>query len=248
MPVPPVLSFPAPDGARFGAFADDYERGRMVWPTWVCDPVRPGVVVELGAGTGKLTRVLAARFDRVVAVEPDRGMLERLRLEVPAAAACHAAAESIPLPDSVADSVVSANAVHWFGDQAFRDIRRVLAPGGVVVTVLYAAGEPFPALPPDAEALIGRHRSAGGPSGRDLIALQTWRRRISAAGFRAEDVVSGQHVERFEASRLASYFMSRSDFAACPADGEAFRAALSQALGDDEYSIRFAVDVHMYRL
>jgi SAM-dependent methyltransferase len=118
----------------FGQVAAAYERARPGYPEdavdWLVgsEPLR---VLDLGAGTGKLTRQLVARGHRVTAVEPSREMLAQLRAEVPAAQAHEGSAEAIPLPDASVDSVVVAQAFHWFdAPVALLEIARVLGPGG----------------------------------------------------------------------------------------------------------------------
>jgi SAM-dependent methyltransferase len=121
-----------PRRLTFGAHADAYERARPAWPDEVARwfvPNGAGLVVELGAGTGKLTRAVAARGVRVVAVEPDPRMLAVLRdlgLE-----GVEGSAEAIPFDDGVADAVVAGSALHWFDlDGALPEIHRVLGSGG----------------------------------------------------------------------------------------------------------------------
>ena len=91
-------------------------------------------VVELGAGTGKFTRLLAAAMPagaRLIAVEPVAEMRRRLTAVLPAIEAADGAAERIPLPDGMADAVVAAQAFHWFDYARARpEICRVLKPGG----------------------------------------------------------------------------------------------------------------------
>ena len=120
--------------ASFGGVADAYERARPGYPD---DAVRwlageePCDVVDLGAGTGKLTRSLVALGHRVTAVEPLEEMLEQLRHAVPAATALRGSAEAIPLPDGSADVVTCAQAFHWFDHEvALPEMARVLRPGG----------------------------------------------------------------------------------------------------------------------
>jgi ubiquinone/menaquinone biosynthesis C-methylase UbiE len=124
-----------PDWAHsFGGVADAYERGR---PTYPADAVRwmlgeqPSSVLELGAGTGKLTRVIASLGHQVHATDPDSAMLAVLRERVPGVEAEVATAEDIPLLDRSVDAVIAGQAFHWFDlDRALPEIARVLRPGG----------------------------------------------------------------------------------------------------------------------
>ena len=123
----------------FGSVAEVYERARPGYPE---DAVRwlagsePCDVVDLGAGTGKLTRSLVALGHRVTAVEPLPEMLAQLRSAVPGATAVTGTAESMPLADGAADVVTVAQAFHWFDHAAaLREIARVLRPGGRIALV-----------------------------------------------------------------------------------------------------------------
>lgn len=92
-------------------------------------------VLDLGAGTGKLTEVLHRMGLAVTAVEPDPAMLAQLRRRLPDVPALQAPAEAIPLPDHSVHAVLVGQAMHWFDlDRAVPEIRRVLRPGGVLVT------------------------------------------------------------------------------------------------------------------
>jgi SAM-dependent methyltransferase len=119
------------------SWPDDYERGRPGWPAEVAEI--PGLnadaaVVELGAGTGKLTRVLASKFRRVVALEPApdmRALLTRASLGVDVVAG---SAEEIPLAGRSVEAVFVAEAFHRFNaEPAIAEIARVLAPQGALV-------------------------------------------------------------------------------------------------------------------
>lgn len=122
----------------FGEAADAYERGRPGYPEAALDwtleangaePLRR--VLDLGAGTGKLTRQLVARGFDVAAVEPAAGMRELLATEVPECEALAGDAEHIPLDDDSVDAVLAAQAWHWFdAGHAPPEIARVLRPGG----------------------------------------------------------------------------------------------------------------------
>ena len=76
-------------------------------------PDRVDRVVDLGAGTGALSRLLVGRAGEVVAVEPDGRMREVLGTTVPEARAVHGTGESIPLPDGSADAVIASTSWHW---------------------------------------------------------------------------------------------------------------------------------------
>ncbi|WP_328470480.1 class I SAM-dependent methyltransferase [Actinoplanes sp. NBC_00393] len=120
--------------SSFGAAADAYERGRPPYPEealdWLLPSGRPRVL-DLGAGTGKLTRQIRDRGLDVVAVDPSRGMLTELQRVLPDVPAQLGTAESIPLPDNSVDVVLVAQAWHWVDSaRALPEICRVLTPGG----------------------------------------------------------------------------------------------------------------------
>ncbi|REK84389.1 class I SAM-dependent methyltransferase [Streptomyces inhibens] len=100
---------------------------------WALEPASGPRVLDLGAGTGKLTGTLVALGAEVIAVEPDSAMLTELRRSLPAVHALPGSAEAIPLPDASVDAVLAGNAMHWF-DMAVAgpEIARVLAPGGIL--------------------------------------------------------------------------------------------------------------------
>jgi SAM-dependent methyltransferase len=114
-----------------------YERGRPGYPSEVVHiPGLPSsaTVVEIGAGTGKLTRLLVATFARVAAIEPDDQMRAWLTVLCPKAEAIAGSGEQIPLPSATADAVFAAQSFHWFANErALAEIARVLRPGGALV-------------------------------------------------------------------------------------------------------------------
>jgi SAM-dependent methyltransferase len=121
-------------GRSFGAAVKEYERGRPPYPTESIDwmlPVGARRVLDLGAGTGKLTRQLVGRGLEVVAVEPLDGMRELLVRAVPTAEVHPGTAEAIPLADGSVDAVLVAQAWHWVEPElAVPEVARVLRPGG----------------------------------------------------------------------------------------------------------------------
>ncbi|MEJ7791630.1 MAG: class I SAM-dependent methyltransferase [Gaiellaceae bacterium] len=103
------------------------------------EPLR---VLDLGAGTGKLTRTLVALGHDVVAVEPSAPMLAQLRRALPHVEALEGGAEAIPVADARADAVLAGQAFHWFDPtRALPEIQRVLCPAGVLGVVWHVLDE-----------------------------------------------------------------------------------------------------------
>ncbi len=129
---------PGDRSLSFGAQAAAYERGRPSYPPeaidWLLAPAGDWTardVLDLGAGTGKLTTRLVERGLNVVAVDPIAEMLDVLRDTLPGTPGLLGTAEQIPLPDSHVDAVLVAQAWHWFDpERATAEIARVLRPGG----------------------------------------------------------------------------------------------------------------------
>jgi SAM-dependent methyltransferase len=124
-------------GSSFGTAAAAYAEHRPDYARsavcWALDPAPGPRVLDLGAGTGKLTATLVADGVEVVAVEPDPAMLAELRRELPGVRSLPGSAEAIPLPGGSVDAVLAGNALHWF-DMAVAgpEIARVLAAGGIL--------------------------------------------------------------------------------------------------------------------
>jgi ubiquinone/menaquinone biosynthesis C-methylase UbiE len=122
--------------ASFDRAAEVYERARPEYPAEAVDWLLPAgahTVLDLGAGTGKLTRALVARGLTVFAVDPSPKMLDQLRGALPAATVSVGTAEDIPLGDASMDAVVVGQAWHWVDqDAALPSVARVLKPGGTL--------------------------------------------------------------------------------------------------------------------
>jgi SAM-dependent methyltransferase len=120
----------------FGAAAGVFERARPGYPDAAVDwlvPAGATTVLDLGAGTGKLTRALAARGLDVVAVEPLAEMRAGLATALPAVRALEGTAEAIPLDDDSVDAITVAQAWHWVDPvRATAEAARVLRPGGTL--------------------------------------------------------------------------------------------------------------------
>ena len=140
---------PTPDWAHsFGDVVEAYDRGRPTYPNeaaaWLVGQ-EAATVLELGAGTGKLTAGLVALGHDVFATDPDRAMLDRLEANLPDVRTAVGSAEEIPLGDRSVDVVVAAQAFHWFDlDVALPEIARVLKPGGRIAVVWNQRDERIP--------------------------------------------------------------------------------------------------------
>jgi len=161
--------------------------------------LRPGrVVVDVAAGTGKLTRLLVPTGARVVAVEPLAEMRAQLERAVPEAEALEGAAEALPLADSSADAVTVAAAFHWFRrDEALAEFARVLRPGGRLA-IVYNLRDPASELQQELSSMLERH-------GAELV----WMRRIDTVAILEESPLFGspehaefRHEQRFDPDGL----------------------------------------------
>jgi len=207
-----------PRRLTFGAHAGEYERARPAWPEeaarWLV-PEGAELVVELGAGTGKLTRAVAALGVRVVAVEPDPRMLAVLReggLE-----GVEGSAEEIPFEDGVADAVVAGSALHWFDlDAALPEIHRVLRPRGRFGFGWNHRNDRHPTIARMGEAVYAPQMRTGGPRWRS----RDWPAEVTARGlFRDVEYAWFEHLHELPREALDDHLMSYAGVAALP-DGE----------------------------
>jgi SAM-dependent methyltransferase len=225
-----------PRRLTFGAHADAYERARPAWPAeaarWLV-PEGAELVVELGAGTGKLTRAVAALGGRVVAVEPDPRMLavlRGLRLE-----GVEGSAEAIPFDDAVADAVVAGSSLHWFDlERALPEVHRVLRPNGRFAFGWNHRDDRHPAIARMAEAVYAAQVLSPGPRWRS----RDWTVDLTAAGlFRDVERVRFEHVLELPREALHDHLMSYSGVAALPEDARKPVFSEVAALLDSDESV-----------
>jgi SAM-dependent methyltransferase len=167
------------------------------------------LVVELGAGTGKLTRAVAALGVRVLAVEPDPRMLAVLRgrgLE-----GIEGSAEEIPVGDGEADAVIAGSALHWFDlDAALPEFHRVLRPGGRLAFGWNHRDERHPTIAAMSEAIYAS-RPSGQTSG---WRRRDWRAAVVAGGFfRNVEREEFRHVHELPREALGDHLRSYSGLA-----------------------------------
>jgi SAM-dependent methyltransferase len=206
-----------PRRLTFGAHADAYERARPAWPEeaarWLV-PEDAKLVVELGAGTGKLTRAVAALGVRVVAVEPDPRMLAVLRgLDLEGV---EGSAEAIPFGDGVGDAVVAGSSVHWFElEEALPEIQRVLRPGGRFGFGWNHRDDRHPAIARMGKAVYAAQARTRSPRWRS----RDWAAELTATGlFRDVERASFEHVLELPREALRDHLMSYSGVALLPDD------------------------------
>ena len=190
-------------------WADDYERGRPGWPAaaiTVAGVPADATVLDLGAGTGKLTRALVEYFERVVAVEPAAAMRRVLEAVCPGAESYGAPADAIPLPNASVDAVYAAQAFHWFDDEpSVREIRRVLRPGAPLVAMFNGPGE---AVEPSIDEVLALLRERS-PDVVDYDPLDLGHGRVPRlAGFTAFEHARFSNPQTLDREGLVAFYAS----------------------------------------
>ncbi len=196
---------PAEHAQVFGQVADIYDRARPGYPAaaveWLVGGP-PRRVLDLGAGTGKLTATLVTAGHDVIAVDPSPQMLAVLRSANPRAAALEGRAEAIPLPDADVDTVIVAQAFHWFDHTAaVPEIARVLRPGGRLALVWNLRDESTPWVA-ELSRIIGSQDASPVEVAPALRAAHTQFDQLETAQFR--------HTQRLDRDMLVSLVRSRS--------------------------------------
>lgn len=195
-----------PQANAFDQVAEEYERGRPGYPATLLDWIRsrqelgPGsTVVDLAAGTGKLTRLLVTSGARLIAVEPLGAMRDVFRRMLPDVELIEGTAESIPLPDSSADLVTCGQGIKWFPNPvALAEIARVLRPGGEFVIVQNEYDESSPVQRRIEEIRIEAERESGevkpGQNWREIVLVDPHFSVVDQVVLRGEHLVDREGV------------------------------------------------------
>jgi len=232
-----------PQSRSFELVADVYERARPEYPAdaiaWLARELdlREGrTVLDLGAGTGKLTRALVPTGAHVIAVEPGEAMLAELRRVVPGVEAVIGAAEAIPLDDRSVDAVTVGQAFHWFRhDEALPELHRVLRPAGAVALIWNSRDQEHPLQRELSELIRPLMPPNRPPVGHSAGALE----RSDLFGPVQEHSFS--FVQRLDADAFADRVASISFVAAAPPD---VRAELDRKLRERVAEQGGSVDLH----
>jgi SAM-dependent methyltransferase len=233
-------------GRSFDRAALEYERARPGWPEEALELVpvpAASTVLDLGAGTGKLTRVLNRRYARVIAVEPLHALREILAYTVPDAEALDGRAESIPLDDASVDAVFAGQAFHWFAtDVAVAEIVRVLRPDGVLALLWNEALPPSP-LPKLYRARLDELRESV-----SFVSPDEGRAVLARAGFEEPRTASVEHEQVSTREDVLAFAASVSWIAHRPEEERRrILTELADMLPDGEYRFPMRTEVNWTR-
>lgn len=236
-----------PQGLAFDTVAVDYDRGRPGWPAAMLEGIEAADVLDLAAGTGKLTRLLLQRYRRVVAVEPLAGMRALLP---PQAEVLEGSAEAIPVPDAMFDAAFVAEAFHWFDSTAAAgELARVLRPNGTMLVCFNKWRAPYePPIGRRAERVLQKRCARLPPPGGAKVESGAWRQGFAGQPFTALETHRYDHELVTDRDGVAAYYASTSATAQLPpAERAALRTELVAALADAPYRLLLTAHVHTAR-
>jgi SAM-dependent methyltransferase len=229
----------------FARSVEAYERARPEYPpeaiAWLADELdlRAGrTVVDLAAGSGKLTRPLAARGCEVIAIEPVAEMRAAIG---PTARALDGTAEAMPLPDDSADAVTVGQAFHWFdGRKALAEIERVLRPGGAQALVWNRRPTESSELHAAISEIIAPYRGDA-----PAHASGAWREAFAGRELTERRV---HFTQRLDADGLADRVGSTSFIAALDdAEREPLLARVRALAPDGPVDVPYECEIHVWR-
>jgi SAM-dependent methyltransferase len=228
-----------PQGLVFDPVAEHYDRGRPGWPIELVDGVSASTVLDLAAGTGKLTSLLVAHYPHVIAVEPLAGMRAVLEQNVGRAEVLAGSAEAILLAAGSVDAVFVAEAFHWFDSvRAAAEIARVLRPGGTLVVCFNDWREAWE-TPPEVREVVAQRAAGLPPPGGVKVQSGEWKRGFDGAAFTPLVERPLEHEATFDREGVASYYVSISSLAQLPPESrEELRQELLELLPDRVYTLR----------
>jgi SAM-dependent methyltransferase len=228
-----------PQGLVYDRLAEDYDLGRAGWPPELLDGVDGETVLDLAAGTGKLTAVLVGRFSEVIAVEPLAGMRAILERSVPGALVLPGNAEQIPVDDDSVDAAFVAEAFHWFDSAAaVRELARVLRPGGTLVVCFNQWQGFVPAIGDDVRAALREAYNRLPAPGGSKVESGAWQRGFDEAPFGPLAERAIEHEWTTDRDGVAACYVSTSSMGALPEDERlALRERIVAALPDVSYRL-----------
>jgi SAM-dependent methyltransferase len=233
-----------PQGLAFDPVAADYDLGRPGWPPDLLEGIDGHDVLDLAAGTGKLTSLLVQSYPHVVAVEPLASMRAFITRE---AEVLDGTAEAIPLPDASVDAVFVAEAFHWFDSAAAApEIARVLRVGGAVVVCFNDWRGPYePPIGDAARAALDERWSRLPPPGGPKVQSGEWKLGFEGQPFTPLAERTIDHELETDREGVAAYYVSVSSIGLLPeAERLALRAELIEALADVRY--RLPLTAHVF--
>ena len=236
----------------------DYEHGRPGYPPAVTRVPRlasSAVVLELGAGTGKLTRLLVARFGCVLAVEPDPAMRRLCAALCPQARLLGGTAEQVALASGSVDGVFAAEAFHWFAhDRALAEFARVLRPRGALVLVWNRpSGPPEPPISEVEQILEPQWpKEIEMPLDLDpnrLPHARDWPRAFARSAFEPLQKTQFPNEQTLDRDGLVAFFGSMGWLGALPHEERTtLLDEVRSRLTHDEYRLPFETHVYWTRL
>jgi len=211
-------------------------------------------VLDLGAGTGKLTRLLVSEFERVVAVEPAEEMRRLLVAHCPDAVALSGTGQQIPVADASVDAVYAAQAFHWFDESAaVTEIARVLRPGGALVLMWNRPAGPWEPSTDAAERVLTERMpedldhiplDLGGPH-----AASGWRPAVSESPFEPFTATVLPNPQTLDPDGLVAFYASMGWLADLPDEERLpLLSGVRSRLTAPEYQRLWESHVHWTRL